>query len=204
LAVLTVLGEAKVVVDKKDHTIFIDDEFKNANGAPKHFREIGPMLFRDVDGQGKLAFVKDPNGRLIMYIDYPFMLFHKIENTFDKTGVNYVILGFSLGVIGLTLLLWPVAAILRRHHGKPLPLDPRARRMRLILHLVGALDILFAIGFVAAFSALGRPGGPDASGDLALHLLQVIGVLGGIDSLFAIFAAAVSWGDKKQWVWYPI
>lgn len=204
LAVLTVLGEAKVIVDKKDKTIFIDDGFKNANGAPKHFREIGPMLFRDVDGQEKLAFVKDPNGRVIMYIDYPFMLFQRIENTFDRTGVNYVIGGFSLGVIALTLLFWPVTAILRRHYGKPLSLDPRARRMRLILHIVCALDILFVIGFVAAFSALERPGGLGAKGDLALHLIQIVGVLGGVGSLFAVFAAIASWGDKEQWVWYRI
>ena len=37
LAVLTLLGEAKIVVDKKDNTIFVDDAFKNANGVPKHF-----------------------------------------------------------------------------------------------------------------------------------------------------------------------
>ena len=124
LSVLTVLGEAKVKVDPKDNTIFIDDAFKNANGVPKHFREVAPMLFRDVDGEDKLAFVKDSNGAVILYIDYPFMVFQKIESTLDKTIVNYVILGFGLGVIALTLLLWPVAFALRRHYDKPLTLDP--------------------------------------------------------------------------------
>ena len=62
LAMLTILGEAKIVADPKDNTIFVDDAFKNANGVPKHFREVGPMFFRDVDGQDKLAFVKDANG----------------------------------------------------------------------------------------------------------------------------------------------
>jgi Beta-lactamase len=204
LAVLTLMDETRVVVDQKDNTIFIDDGFKNANGVPKHFREIGPMLFRDVDGQDKLAFVKDPSGRLIMYIDYPFMVFQKIESAFDKTSVNYVIAGFSLGVIRLTLVFWHVAAILRQHYGKPLSLDPRARRMRLILHIVCALDTLFVIGCVTAFSALERPGGLGASGDLALHLIQIVGVLGGIGSLFAILAAIVSWIDKEQWLWYRI
>ena len=204
LAVLTLLDETEVMVDKKDNTIFIDDGFKNANGVPKHFREIGPMLFRDVNGQDKLAFVKDPDGRLIMYIDYPFMVFQKIESIFDKTGANYVIAGFSLGVIALTILFWPVAAVLRHHYGKPLSLDPRARRMRLILRIVCALDILFVIGFVAAFSALERPGGLGARGDLALHLIQIVGVLGCIGSLFAIVAAIVSWTDKEQWLWYRI
>jgi CubicO group peptidase (beta-lactamase class C family) len=204
LSVLTVLGEAKVKVDPKDNTIFIGDAFKNANGVPKHFREIAPMLFRDVDGHDKLAFVKDSNGAVILYIDFPFMVFQKIESTFDKTIVNYVILGFSLGVIALTLVLWPVAAILRRHYGKPLTLDPPARRIRWMLRIVCALDILFFLGFVLVFSALEKPGGLGASGDFWLHLIQIIGVLGGVGALYAVFAAVVSWGDKQQWVWYRI
>jgi hypothetical protein len=204
LSVLTVLGEAKVKVDPKDNTIFIDDGFKNANGVPKHFREVAPMLFRDVDGQDKLAFVKDSSGAVILYIDYPFMVFQKIESTLDKTIVNYVILGFGLGVIALTLLLWPVAFALRRHYGKPLTLDPPARRIRWILRIICALNVLFFLGFVMAFSALEKPGGLGASGDFWLHLIQIIGVLAGIGALYALFAAVVSWGDKQQWIWYRI
>jgi hypothetical protein len=151
LAVLTILGEAKIVVDKKDNTIFVDDAFKNPNGVPQHFREVGPLLFRDVDGQDKLAFVKDAKERFTCYIDFPFMVFQKIENPLNQNIVNYVILGFGLGVIALTLLLWPVAAILRWHYGKPLSLDPRSRRMRLILRVICALDLLFVIAFAIAF-----------------------------------------------------
>jgi CubicO group peptidase (beta-lactamase class C family) len=201
LSVLTLLGEAKIVVDNKDNTIFIDDTFKNPNGVPKHFREIGPMLFRDVDGQDKLAFVKDAKGRFICYIDFPFMVFQKIENPLNQTIFNYVILGFSLGVIALTLLFWPIAGILRWHYGKPLTLDPRGRRRRLILRVICALDLVFVIAFAIAFSSLEKLGGLGPHGDLWLHLIQVVGVLGAIGALFAILAAVESWSDKQQWVW---
>jgi CubicO group peptidase (beta-lactamase class C family) len=204
LAVLTVLGEAKIVVDPKDNTIFVDDAFKNPNGVPKHFREVGPMLFRDVDGQDKLAFVKDAKGHFICYIDFPFMVFQKIGNPFNQTMVNYLIVGFSLGVIALTLLFWPVAAILRRHYGKPLTLDSRGRRMRLILRVICALDLLFVILFAVAFSSLEKLGSLGPHADLWMHLIQVIGVLGAIGSLYAILAAEVTWTDKQQWVWYRV
>jgi CubicO group peptidase (beta-lactamase class C family) len=204
LAALTVLGETKIVVDTKDNTIFLEDAFKNANGVPKHFREVGPMLFREVDGQDKLAFVKGSDGRLICYIDFPFMVFQKIEHALDKTILNYVILGFSLGVIVLTLLLWPLSASLRWHYGKPLTLDSRFRRMRRILRVVCALDVLVFVGFAVAFSWLEKPGGLGHSGDFWIHVLQVIGLLGGIGALYAIFAAAVTWTDKQQWVWYRV
>jgi CubicO group peptidase (beta-lactamase class C family) len=204
LAVLTVLGEAKIVVDPKDNTIFVDDAFKNPNGVPKHFREVGPMLFRDADGQDKLAFVKDAKGHFICYIDFPFMVFQRIGNPFNQTMVNYLIVGFSLGVIALTLLFWPVAAILRWHYGKPLTLDSRGRRMRLILRVICALDLLFVILFAVAFSSLEKLGGLGRHGDLWMHLIQVIGVLGAIGSLYAILAAEVTWTDKQQWVWYRV
>jgi CubicO group peptidase (beta-lactamase class C family) len=204
LGVLTLLGETKVVVDKKDNTIFIDDAFKNANGVPKHFREVGPLLFRDVDGQDKLQFVKDSNGRFILYIDYPFMVFQKVQNPLNTTVFNYVVLGFSLGVIALTLLLWPVSAILRRHYGKPLTLEVPARRMRLILRVVCALDLLFLIAFAIGFSALEKPGGLGSQGDFWIHLVQVIGVLGALGGLYAVLVAVVSWSDQQQWVWYRL
>lgn len=115
-----------------------------------------------------------------------------------------MILGFSLGVIALTLLSWPVAAISRRHYGKPLTLDPRGRRRRLILRVICALDLVFIITFGIAFSSLEKLGGLGPHGDLWLHMIQVVGVLGAIGSLYAILAAVVTWGDKQQWVWYRV
>ncbi|MEQ1473426.1 MAG: hypothetical protein ABLQ96_06380, partial [Candidatus Acidiferrum sp.] len=204
LAMLTVLEEAKVVVNSKDNTIFIDDGFKNANGVPKHFREVAPMLFREVDGADKLAFIKDANGSVILYIDFPFMVFQRVESFLDTKIVNYTVLGFSLGVIALTLLLWPIAAMIRRHYGKPLTLDPRARRMRLILRIVCLLDALFVVGFAILLSLLEKPGATGSHADFWMHLVQMFGVLGGVGALYAIFVAAVGWGDKQQWVWYRV
>jgi CubicO group peptidase (beta-lactamase class C family) len=204
LAMSTLLGEARVEVDKKDNTIFLSDAFKNANGQPKHFREVGPMLFRDVDGQDKMAFVPDAHGRLVAYIDFPFMVFQKVESTLDKTYVNYIVLGFSLGVIALTILLWPVAAILRWHYAKLLALDSRAKHMRTIVRIICFVDLLFVAGFALAITALEKPGGFGAHADLWLHLVQTMGVLGGLGALFAILNALVSWTDKQQWIWYRV
>ncbi|HEY8714841.1 MAG TPA: serine hydrolase domain-containing protein [Candidatus Acidoferrum sp.] len=203
LAMLTVLGEAKVEVDGKDNTIFIADAFKNANGEPKHFREIAPMLFRDVDGQDKLDFVKDANGNVVMYINFPFMVFQRIHNPLNKTTLNYIILGFSLGVIALTLLLWPVGAALRKHYGKPLTLDAPARKRRAVLLVVCFLNILFVICFAIFLSALEKLGSMTHA-DLWLHLIQIVGVLAGIGALYAAFNAALSLSDKQQWVWYRV
>jgi CubicO group peptidase (beta-lactamase class C family) len=204
LAVTTVLGEAKFVADPKDNTIYLDGFFKKENGQPRHFREVGPMVFHSVDGPERVAFVKDASGHRVAYIDYPFMVLQEVDSSLDKQMLNYVVTGFSVAVIALTILLWPVAAILRKHYGKPLTLEPGARSWRRWVKAACFIDIAYLIGLMLVLNALDRPGGLGARGDMVLHLWQVIGVLGGIGALITIVAAIKSWGDEQQWVWYKI
>jgi CubicO group peptidase (beta-lactamase class C family) len=200
LAITTVLGETKVTVNPKDNTISMGA--KGLNQQPERFREIAPMVFRQVDGNAKIAFAPDPSGRQIAYIDYPFMVFQKISNPLDKQGVNYFIIGFSLCVIALTLLLWPIAAMLRKHYGKPLSLEPAAKRLRLLVRLVCLLVVVFVVGLLVPLSRMNSP--LTERNDFGLHLLQVLGLLTGVGALVAIYSSLKSWGDSQQWFWYKL
>ena len=203
LAVTTVIGETKVTADPKDNTISMAG-FKGLNQQPLHFREIAPMVFRDVDGHSKIAFVKDATGRRVAYIDYPFMVFQQVEKTFDKQIVNYVIIGCSLSVIVLTLLMWPIGTMLRKHYGKPLTLDPAGKRLRMLVRAVCFGVVIYAVGLLIFVSKLSNPSGLSERSDPWLHLLQVIGLLAGLGSLVAIYNSLKSWGDGQQWFWNKI
>jgi CubicO group peptidase (beta-lactamase class C family) len=200
LAITTVLGETKVTVNPKDNTISMGG--KGLNQQPERFREIAPMVFRQVDGNSKIAFAPDPSGRQIAYIDYPFMVFQKISNPLNKQSVNYFIIGFSLCVIALTLLLWPVAAILRKHYEKPLSLEPAAKRLRLWVRLVCFAIVIFVVGLLIFVSSTDKP--LTERNDFGLHLLQVLGLLTGVGALIAIYSSLKSWGDSGQWFWYKL
>jgi CubicO group peptidase (beta-lactamase class C family) len=200
LAITTVLGETKVTVNPKDNTISMGG--KGLNQQPERFREIAPMVFRQVDGNSKIAFAPDPSGRQIAYIDYPFMVFQKISNPLNKQSVNYFIIGFSLCVIALTLLLWPVAAILRKHYEKPLSLQPAAKRLRLWIRLVCFAIVVFVVGLLIFVSSTDKP--LTERNDFGLHLLQVLGLLTGVGALIAIYSSLKSWGDSGQWFWYKL
>jgi CubicO group peptidase (beta-lactamase class C family) len=200
LAITTVLGETKVTVNPKDNTISMGG--KGLNQQPERFREIAPMVFRQVDGNSKIAFAPDPSGRQIAYIDYPFMVFQKISNPLNKQSVNYFIIGFSLCVIALTLLLWPVAAILRKHYEKPLILEPAAKRLRLWMRLVCFAIVVFVVGLLIFVSSTDKP--LTERNDFGLHLLQVLGLLTGVGALIAIYSSLKSWGDSGQWFWYKL
>jgi len=202
LAVTTVLGEAKVAADPKDNTIYIDQFFKDPNGQPKHFREVAPMVFRAVNGTEKLDFVKDKDGHWLLYLDYPFMLFQEVDGILDNKVFNYIVIGCSVAVIVLTLLFWPVAAILRKHYQKPLTLTDRARRLRTWAHVVCFVIVAFLVGLGLLLNGLEKPGGLGSGGDFKIHLLQLVGVLSGLGALFAIYNAAASLRDAEQWGWY--
>jgi CubicO group peptidase (beta-lactamase class C family) len=203
LATTTLIGEVKIIADPKDNTIYMEGS-KGLNGQPMHYHEIAPLLFRALGSHQKIAFVHDAAGQRVAYIDFPFMIFQQIDSPFEKKGMNYLIVGFSLSVIALTLLLWPVGAVLRKHYGKPLQLTPESRRWRRLVHVVLFVDLAFVIGLAILVSALGKPGGLGERGDLGIHVLQVVGLLAGIGALVAIYNSFKSWKDASQWVWRRI
>jgi hypothetical protein len=49
----------------------------------------------------------------------------------------------SLVVLVLTIVPWPVMALVRRHYGKPLTLTAQQRRLRLVARLVCVLYRIF-------------------------------------------------------------
>lgn len=202
LAVTTVLGEAKVIADPKDNTIYIE-ALKEENGQPRHFREIAPMLFKSVNGPEKIAVVKDKDGRRLVYIDYPFMLFQEVDATLDGQTLNYCIMGLGIGVVALTILFWPVSAILRKHYKVSLMLDPTARKWRRWAKIACIVDIIYLLGFIWIFSLLEKLA-LGSNGGWKIHLLQMIGLLTGIGALITVVTALKSWADSPQWIWYKI
>lgn len=204
LALTTVLGEAKIVADPKDNTIYLDGFLKKENGQPRHFHEIAPMLFKSVDGPEKMAFVKDSSGHRVVYIDYPFMVFQEVDSLLDKQMFNYIAIGCGVGTVLLTILFWPIGAMIRKHYGKPLTLDGSARMWRRLMKLACFIDIAYLVGLLLVVSSLEKPGGLATGSEGKLHLWQFIGVLGGVAALLTIVAAIKSWGDSAQWVWTKI
>jgi len=186
------MGEARVS-GMPDGKIMVD-AFKDFSGKPKKFAEIAPLVYREVNGQDKLAFKRDENGRLQGAIDYPFMVFDRVGWLQSKSW-NYFVLGASLGIMVLALILWPVNGLLRRHYGKPLHLSPRDRRLRTSARVVCAINVLFCVLLAVVLTA--GDGITALNGiDGRLHALQVLGVIGSIGALVVIYNAVSAWRWK--------
>ncbi len=199
LRALGAMGGAKVY-SNPDGTISVS-ALKGLNGQPKHFREIGPLLYRADQDQNLLGFVRRDDGELRMVIDYPFMVFKQGSGSENSLFVQTIVI-FSLVGIVLTLLLWPIGALIRRHYSKKLELTPEFLRLRLIARLTCVLDLVFvavfAIYLTKMLSAVGTVGSALA---FLLGIGQLLAWIGVLGALVGLYFAYKSWTGPERKIW---
>jgi hypothetical protein len=199
LKVLTVLGESKIA-SGPDGTITLDS-LKDLNGQPKKLQEIGPLMFRAVNGQDQIGFKRDQSGQLVLVMDFPVFVFqHSPWN--ENSDLNLPLIVGSMVVLLLTLLLWPIGILIRRHYGQKLNLTPQQRRLRLVVHLACLLDLLFLCGFAVFFTLSEKDIGMlSPRFNPLLRTIQIVGWLGVLGSLAALYYAFRSWQEQGRWFW---
>ena len=126
LSVISILGSTQVT-DNGDGTISVT-QADGLNGEPLRWREIAPLLWRDVNGTQRLS-ARVENDRVVMF-SYdelsPFMMFQPVAGL-DSPSLRLTLLKVALVVLGVTVVLWPTGALIRRRYQAPLPLTGRAR-----------------------------------------------------------------------------
>lgn len=206
LALSRLFRQTKVIANV-DNTISMTG-LNGLNQQPVHFRAIAPLVFREVDGNAKIAFVNDDSGRRIAYINYdtnyPSVVYQEVNNLLDKKGFNYFVLAFSLSVIVLTLLAWPVAAMIRKHYAKPLVLAQNEKRLRTVVHMVCVSIGVYIVGLLVFASTLSDFSMLSDRNDFWLRLLQVVGLIAGLGSLAVIYNCFLCWSNKHRWFWSKI
>ncbi|HTP67778.1 MAG TPA: serine hydrolase domain-containing protein [Dongiaceae bacterium] len=179
LSTLNPLGNLKVSRNE-DNTISVD-MLKLPNDQPMKLEEIEPFLYREVHGQAKVGFKKDASGRWQFQLDYPFFVFQKV-GFLDGKYFNIFLLAFGLAMVCLTLILWPVGALTRRHYQRPLELTPDQKRQRLVVRIVCLLFLGLLAGWMVAISMLDDISGLNSLPPwiIVLSLLGVICIVGTI------------------------
>jgi hypothetical protein len=94
-----------------------------------------------VDGPDMIAFRRDGNGVITDLLpSSPIHLAQRVTGPASKKLLQPLI-GASLGILVLTLLLWPVAAIIRRRYARPLFSTTLDRVLYLLSRFICALQI---------------------------------------------------------------
>jgi CubicO group peptidase (beta-lactamase class C family) len=199
LKLTSLLAQMKVFTNS-DGTISINPSLLTGpNGQPLKFEEIGPLFYREVHGRYHVGFKRDGNGQLQFQFDWPVFVFQRV-GFWENKYFNYTNLIFSLGVMILTLVLWPVGALIRRYYGRSLDLSPLERKLRLGVRLVGILFICFFGGWLAVLEQAQVPVAQNALSPWIIFL-GMLGVLCTCGAVFVCWAAFRSWSVPKRWIW---
>jgi hypothetical protein len=137
---------------------------------------------------------------MVMSLDWPFFVFQR-PSFLDGKNLNLGIIIFSLAMMVLTLLLWPLGAGIRKHYGRPLQLTAEQKRRRLAVRAVCVIDLLFVIGWGVLISKADNPGAASRKMDPWIILIMIVGVIGALGTLITIFNAVRSWASKETWIW---
>jgi CubicO group peptidase (beta-lactamase class C family) len=150
LKVAAVLGQTSVSSDQ-DGVLTIEG-VQGPRGGLKQWREIGPLVYREVDGADVIAFRRNANGVVTdMLPAAPIQIAQRVTG-FANKKLLLPALGVSLGLVVLTVLFWPVAALVRRRYGRPLFSNTLDRVLYVLTRLLCLLQVVFLLLIVLPLS----------------------------------------------------
>lgn len=124
------------------------------NARAQTWREIGPFVWREVGGDAHLlAKVKDGHVQSIWSDQViSFMADLKVPYLWSSR-LHVPLLGLAVGVMLLTALTWPVAAILRRRYGRTLQLTGHQARAYRLTRFAAVLGVVYILCWFLALTA---------------------------------------------------
>lgn len=141
LKVGALLGQTRI--RKTPEGLITLDDSKNVRGELKKWREIGPLVYREVDGQDKIAFRRGASGKITDGLpQLPIFQLQRVPWYEDQNFIAAIV-GTNLALCVLTVLLWPVAVVVRKRYDRPLFSDRTSRVFYFISRLVCLLEIAF-------------------------------------------------------------
>jgi CubicO group peptidase (beta-lactamase class C family) len=175
------------------------EPLKDFNGQIKKWQEIAPLVYRSVNGQDLIAFRRDDQGTMELAPNFPAAAEQRVSLLNSADFNQSLILGVLI-VLGLTLLCWPLAAIIRGHYHQQLDLDSSYMRLRPWVRVVCAVDIAFLAIFLTVLTTAG-PSALSSRTDFKFHAIQSLGVLGALGIVLVLLACFRSWSDPRAWFW---
>jgi CubicO group peptidase (beta-lactamase class C family) len=179
------------------------EPFKDFNGELKKWEEIAPLVYRSVNGQDLIAFRRlDHDGQMQLIPNFPAVVYQRIK-LIANSDFNQSLILVVLIILGLTLVFWPIGAIIRGHYHHRLDLDAPSLRLRPWVRLVCALDIAFLLIFFKVLTS-DSLAALSSRNDLKFHLIQTLGTIGALGTIVVLIACFRSWRDPHEWFWAKV
>ncbi len=135
------LLQQTVIGANSDGTITAPHAFEPGEGQ---FREVAPDIWQEIGGTRELAW-RDANGLgTVIDSEDPTSVLERVP--FRRAApLNLTVLLGSFVIVALTVALWPVGYLLRRHYQRPLAYPAAGRRLWLSLRAAAAFDLVWLV-----------------------------------------------------------
>jgi CubicO group peptidase (beta-lactamase class C family) len=200
LALAGFLEQIKIGVNEKGELLIPD--LKGLNHEPRHWVEIAPFVWLDTGSHDRLA-AKVVDGKPVRWsfdLLSPFMVFDRVPWYANSAWLKPLLIASVLALLS-TVLLWPVAAWVRRHYRAPLALDrPSLRAYR--WSKIGAILILAALALWILTFVLMLKNNNNLDGrlDPLVWLDEIFGTLAFIGGLLLmLWNLRAAWLGDRHW-----
>jgi len=150
LKILALSDQSKVSSDNEG--ILQIEGMKNQSGELKRWREIAPLVYREMDGFEKIGFRRDAAGTVRDMLPFPAIYEGQRVPWYATKMVVGLLIGGSLLLALLTVLLWPVAVIIRKRYQRPLFTTKSDRILYFLSRLVCLGQVLFLLAPIVMLS----------------------------------------------------
>ena len=200
IAMAGLLGQTEVSVGPDGELVI--PALLDKGGAPRKWVEIAPFVWRDMNGEDRIAaVVKD--GQVVRWsMDQmsPFMVFDRVPTSISS-GWIMPLLFISLAIFMLTFVLWPVSALIRRKYSAPMLVEGKARKAYRWTRIFSFLVVVVLVGWAIAITAMfGDLENLSDSFDKWLWLLQIGGLIVFVGAVSVTgWNAWLTWRDGRNW-----
>lgn len=130
-------------------------ELLGYNGEPKRWREVTPFVWNEIDGKERLA-AKVENGRVEMFSSdavSPFDVFLPVPWWRSSVWLMPLLL-VGLAALLLTVIAWPVGAVVRRRLGVSFPPSGTSARAYRLTRLAALATLVIPGAWVATLAPI--------------------------------------------------
>lgn len=138
------LLQQTVIAANPDGTIMTPKAFEPGQSV---LREIGPDLWREIDGTRELSLTHINGVKTVLDSEDPTSVLQAVPTTRSAPLNLTVLLGSLLILVG-AVILWPVAYFVRRHYQRPLAYPSAARRLWILLRVAATFDVLWIVCWI--------------------------------------------------------
>jgi len=150
LKLVALLDQFHVSSDKDG--VLIVEGSKNQNGELKKWKEIAPLVYNEIDGSERIAFRSDDAGKVREMLPFPAIYEGQRLAWYASKTFICAVIGGSLLLAALTVLLWPIAVLIRKRYQRPLFTAKTDRILYFLSRIVCLGQLVFILGPIIAFS----------------------------------------------------